>query len=204
MKRMDRQPISHGGVFDDEAFAHEYARKHWKMAVRVGEAYAKKLKKSGFRQGRVLDVGCGFGATNLTLAERFPDSEFVGIDLSEPLLAMAREAAHERDLAGRARFEKADVMEIPFEDDSFDGLVNLNMVHLVDDPARMLDEMERVLAPDGFLFLADLKRSFLGMFEREIRSALSSWEARELLEGSPLRRGEFLAGLLWWRYECLP
>jgi len=201
---MDREPVTHGGVFNDEALARDYARKHRKMATGFGKAYGKKLKMNGFFQGRVLDVGCGFGATNLTLADQFPDSKFVGIDLSEPLLEMAREAARERGAAGRVRFEKADVMEMPFEDDSFDVLVNLNMVHLVEDPPRMLGEMERVLRRDGFLFLADLKRSFLGLFEKEIRSALTSAEAEDLIRTSPLRAGAFSSGLVWWRYERLP
>lgn len=60
---MDRKPATHGGVFSDEAFAREYARKHWKMAAGFGKTYGKKLKDAGFVQGRVLDVGCGLGAS---------------------------------------------------------------------------------------------------------------------------------------------
>jgi ubiquinone/menaquinone biosynthesis C-methylase UbiE len=149
-------------------------------------------------------VGCGSGATNLALADQLPDSELVGIDLSDPLLEMAREAARKGRLADRVRFEKADVMEIPYEGGSFDVVLNLNMVHLVEDPPRMLSEIARVLRPGGFLFLADLKRSMLGVFEKEIRSALSCSEARELIRGSALVGGSFHAGLLWWRYERLP
>lgn len=201
---MDREPITHGGVFTDEAFARGYAKKHWKMAAGFGKTYGRKLKKGGFVRGRVLDVGCGFGATNLTMADRFPDSEFVGVDLSDPLLEMARDMAEETGVSERVHFEKADVLDLPFEDDSFDVLVNLNMVHLVEDPRRMFGEMERVLRSDGFLFLADLRRSFLGVLEKEIRSALSSTEARELIRNSILRAGAFSAGLVWWRYESVP
>jgi ubiquinone/menaquinone biosynthesis C-methylase UbiE len=201
---MSRKPITHGGVFQDEAFARHYAEQHWKMAEGFGNAYGKKLKKAGFNQGRVLDAGCGFGATVLALADRFPQGEFVGIDLSDPLLDMAREKAEERGVAERVSFQKADVLELPFDDKAFHVLINLNMVHLVDDPSRMLSEAERVLRPDGFLFLADLRRSFLSVFEREIRSALSSGEARDLIRSSCLRRGRFSSGLIWWRYERLP
>ena len=201
---MNREPITHGGVFDDQAFAEDYARKHWRMAAGFGKTYGRKLKECGFVRGRVLDVGCGFGATNLTLVDHFPDSEFVGIDLSNPLLEIARDMAKQRGVSDRVHFERADVLAIPFEDDSCDVLINLNMVHLVEDPTGMLGEMERVLAPDGVLFVADLKRSLLGILEREIRSALSAAEAKELIRDSTLRSGAFSSGLIWWRYESMP
>lgn len=46
----------------------------------------------------MLDAGCGSGAINLILASRFPETEFVGIDLSDLLLEMARKKARERNL----------------------------------------------------------------------------------------------------------
>lgn len=76
------------------------------------------------------------------------------------------------------------------------------MVHLVDAPVRMLDEIERVLKPDGLLFIADLKRSWLALVEREIRAALTLSEAEDLLKRSTLRQGSFSSELLWWRYEA--
>ena len=134
----------------------------------------------------------------------YPDSHLVGIDLSEPLLALAREAAKERGLDRQVSFKKADVLEVPFERDSFDVVLNANMAHLGEDPDRMLNEIERVLVPGGFLFMIDLRRSFLGVLEREIRSAFSAGEARELLARSQLREGSFSTSLLWWRFESAP
>lgn len=201
---MDRKPLRHAGIFHDKAFAGEYVRKHWKMAKGFGERYGKKLRGAGFRGGRILDAGCGFGATNLALAHLFPQTDLVGIDLSIPLLDLGRVAAAEAGVEGRVLFQEADVMEIPFDDDEFDVVLNLNMVHLAEDPGRMLAELERVLKPRGFLFLADLRRSFLGILEREIKSAFTSPEARALIRKSPLRRGVFSSGILWWRYEALP
>ncbi|GAH43039.1 unnamed protein product, partial [marine sediment metagenome] len=74
------------------------------------------------------------------------DSKIIGIDLSEPLLRLAREAAEIADVGERVRFEKADVQKIQHEDNSFDVAINVNMVHLVEDPVRMLNE--NVLQPD--------------------------------------------------------
>jgi ubiquinone/menaquinone biosynthesis C-methylase UbiE len=171
------------------------------MAERFGHEYATKLSACGFETGCVLDVGCGFGATQLVLADRFDRAEFVGIDLSDPLLRLAREAAESAGVASRVRFEHADVQQIPYDRDAFDVVLNANLVHLVEDPVAMLNEIERVLAPGGLLFIADLRRSWLGWIEREIRSALTLAEAKELLGRSALRPGVFSKDLLWWRYE---
>jgi ubiquinone/menaquinone biosynthesis C-methylase UbiE len=198
---MKRGPLTHEPVFDED-FAQGYADRHQKIAVKFGQEYAEKLSSRGFRQGRILDVGCGFGATVLVLADRFPDSEIVGIDLSEPLLRLAEQTAQPMDLGERVRFEKADAQDIPYDDDSFDAVINLQMVHIVDDPVRMLNEIERVLVPDGCLFVADIKRSWVGLVDKVFRSALTLEEARDLVRRSELREGTFSSDLLWWRFEA--
>lgn len=198
---MKRASLSHSRVFDDKDYAEAYARQHQGMGEKFGQEYAKKLSARGFQQGRIIDVGCGSGATGLVLAERFVDSEVVGIDLSEPLLQLARRTAQDSDLGDRVSFEIADVQEIPYEDDSFDVVINTNMLHLVEHPITMLNEIERILVPVGHLFIADLRRSWLGLLENEIRSALTMGEARELLAQSRLRKGTLRSSLLWWRFE---
>jgi ubiquinone/menaquinone biosynthesis C-methylase UbiE len=122
--------------------------------------------------------------------------------LSEPLLRLARSAGHECGLGERVLFERADAQELPYEHDTFDVVINANMVHLVDAPIKMLNEIERVLAPNGHLFIADLRRSWLGLVEKEIRSGLTLSEAREMIGRSELRPGVLSRGLLWWRYEA--
>jgi ubiquinone/menaquinone biosynthesis C-methylase UbiE len=198
---MKRIPLTHERVFSNENYAESYAKQHWKMAEKFGQEYAGKLAAQGFKQGKIIDVGCGFGATNLVLAERFVDSEIVGIDLSEPLLQLAGTTAESKGLSGRVRFEKADVQEIPFADNTFDVAINVNMVHLVEEPIKMLNEIERILLPGGHLFIADLRRSWLGLLEEEIKAGLTIGEARRLFAQSELRSGDFSWSLIWWKFE---
>jgi ubiquinone/menaquinone biosynthesis C-methylase UbiE len=198
---MKRSPVTHGGIFSDEDFAQKYAEKHRKMAENFGREYTEKLSSRSFERGRILDVGCGFGGTAIALAQAFPNAEILGVDLSDPLLQIADQTAKAADLQERVTFEKEDVHRIPYEDDSFEVVLNIGMVHLVDDPIKMLDEMERVLVPDGFLFIADLRRSWLGLIEKEIKSALTLEEARDVISQSELREGTFSSDLLWWRFE---
>jgi len=198
---MKRTPLTHEEIFSDENFARRYAKNHQRMSQKLGETYARKLKAGGFQKGRIVDVGCGAGATAIVLAQKFVDCEVIGIDLSEPLLKIAREAVQAEKLGDRVKFEKADVQAIPYEDNRFDVVINLNMVHLVADPVKMLNEMERILKPDGMLFIADLKRSWLAIIEKEIKASLTLPEAKALFKQSNLRSGVFSGGLLWWRFE---
>jgi ubiquinone/menaquinone biosynthesis C-methylase UbiE len=121
--------------------------------------------------------------------------------LSEPLLNLAKVSTRLSDLHERVRFESADVHKIPYEDSSFDVVLSVNMVHLVEDPVQMLNEMERILAPNGMVFVADLRRSWLGLIEKEIKHAFTVDEARSLFRQSTMRQGVFSSTMLWWRFE---
>jgi ubiquinone/menaquinone biosynthesis C-methylase UbiE len=199
---MKRLPLTHGRVFDDESFAERYAERHQKMVERFGREYAGKLASRGFNRGRIIDVGCGFGGMDIVLACQFADSEIVGIDLSDPLLRLANRSAQVAGLGDRVTFEKADVHQIPYDDDSFDAVINTNMVHLVDDPTQMLNEIERILVPDGCLFIVDIRRSWIGLLDKTFKSALTLDEAKDLIDRSNIREGSFSSSLLWWRFEA--
>ena len=199
---MKRSPLTHTPIFADQAFAERYANRHRKMVEAFGQEYADKLSARGFRDGRIIDVGCGFGAMNLVLAQQFTDAEIVGIDLSDPLLQLAERSARAAGVDNRVRFEKGDVHQIPYDDASFDVAISTNMVHLVDDPQQMLNAIERILTPNGHLFIADVRRSWIGLLDSTFRSALTLEEARELFGSSRLRDGTFSSSLMWWRFEA--
>ncbi len=186
--------------FNDHAFALQYIKHHRKMAENFGKKAARRLSEHGVTKGTVLDMGCGFGLTDIVLAQNIPDINIVGIDLSDHLLRHAAQCLEESGLQQKIRFEKADVEKLPFDDDTFDAVLNINMVHLVDSPVKMLDEIERVLVPEGYLFIVDIRRSLIGLFEREFRSALSIDEAEALFAKTRIRDGHFSKNLLYWEF----
>jgi ubiquinone/menaquinone biosynthesis C-methylase UbiE len=198
---LKRLPPDRDTVFSDTAFASRYANRHAGMQRRFAKEYTEKLKVRGFRRGRILDAGCGFGETLILLGQSFPESVLTGIDLSDPLLDIARSSASRAGVSERIEFEKADVCSIPHPDKYFEVALNINMVHLVEHPVQMLDELERVLTDDGFLFIADIRRSWIGLLEREFLSALTVREAKQLLSQSTIRKGAMTSSMLWWRYE---
>ena len=198
---MKRGPITHERVFEDEDFATTYAKKHKKMVEKFGHEYTAKLRSRGFERGRIMDVGCGSGGTAIVLANNLPHAEVYGIDLSQPLLDIAKVSSRLSDLHDRVKFESADVHNIPYEQHSFDVVLSINMVHLVEDPVQMLNEMARILAPNGVVFIADLRRSWLALLEKEIKNALTLDEAKALLGQTRLPQGSFSSNILWWRFE---
>lgn len=188
--------------FNDKSFAELYIKKHKKILRKLGYRYAEKLKNRGFCDGKIIDVGCGFGGMCLVLAREFPDCEVTGVDLSLSLLDYARNSICEGAIKERVKFEIGNVEKMSFEDNSFDVVFNVNMVHWVSDPISMLNEIERILKPEGSLFLKDLRHSWLKMFEKEINNAFALERAKKVIEDSELRKGSFSSSPLWWNFEA--
>jgi ubiquinone/menaquinone biosynthesis C-methylase UbiE len=95
---------------------------------------------------RILDVGTGTGAAALRLAERFPNAEIVGVDLSDAMLAHARQNTPP-DLRERLTFQRADASALPFAAGSFELVTHANMI-------PFFDEVGRVVAPGGHALFA--------------------------------------------------
>lgn len=109
-------------------------------------------------RGRILDVGCGDGITDLGLVLRTGCQELVGIDPFrgfERLPEILDAARVPRDaVPANLRFMAEDANHLPFEDSSFDVLVSWGSVeHIAGGYLRALDEMRRVLKPGGLLFI---------------------------------------------------
>lgn len=99
---------------------------------------------------RVLEAGCGVGAQTIHLAANSPQADFTCVDISEASLAAAEMAVAYRGLTN-ARFQQADIFNLPFDESTFDeAFVCFVLEHLAD-PARALAGVRRVLRPGGGL-----------------------------------------------------
>jgi SAM-dependent methyltransferase len=109
---------------------------------------------------RVLDVACGHGRHTLELARR--GFRVTGVDLSEPSLALAREAAADEDLD--VELVHADMREIPFREE-FDAAVNLftsfGYLESEQEDERALAAIARGLKPGGALLLETINAAVL-------------------------------------------
>jgi SAM-dependent methyltransferase len=113
------------------------------------------FEAAGLRPGeRVLDVGCGSGATTIAAAQQVgADGAVTGVDVSPPLLDLARRRAAR---AGASiEFIEGDAQTYPFPPNTFDALISRNGLMFFDDPVAAFSNFARTLEPAGRLvFLA--------------------------------------------------
>jgi SAM-dependent methyltransferase len=95
----------------------------------------------------VADVGCGHGASTITMAEAFPNSQFFGFDYHPESIARAREAAEEAGVADRITFEVASAKDYPGT--GYDLVCMFDCLHDMGDPVGASAHVRETLAPSG-------------------------------------------------------
>lgn len=102
----------------------------------------------------VIDVGCGCGATTLAAAQvAGPAGTALGIDLSEPMLSVARRRARER-AAATVRFEQADAQTCALPAAAFDVAISRFGTMFFTDPQAAFTNVASALTPGARLCLA--------------------------------------------------
>jgi SAM-dependent methyltransferase len=96
---------------------------------------------------RVADVGCGFGASTLIMAQAFPRSTFVGYDYHELSIRGARLAAEQAGVADRVSFEVALATEYPGRD--YDFVAFFDCLHDMGDPVAVARHVRGSLRREG-------------------------------------------------------
>lgn len=102
----------------------------------------------------LLDVGCGPGTITADLATRLKGGTVIGIDLSEEVVALAREQ-HLASSGADLSFRTGDVYSLDFVDATFDVVYAHQVLQHLSRPVEAFEEMRRVLKPEGFLAVRD-------------------------------------------------
>lgn len=144
----------------------------------IGQRLLARLAFMKLRPERIVDVGCGAGASRAALAERYPEAQWLGLDLSETMLAAGRPAGLRAALgrwAGRAPLlAVAEAGALPLAADSADLLVSNLMLHWHPTPHTVFPEWQRVLRRDGLLLFSVFGPDTL----KELRAAMLAVESR--------------------------
>jgi len=136
---------------------------------RVEDAYRKPLIESGARTSlasagagaRALDCGIGTGSLSIALDSILPKPiAYHGIDVSGEMLATAEVTMQQTGLS--PKLIQADILSIPYADQSFDLVMAAHVLEHLPEPQRALTEMIRVLKPGGLLFVCMTQRSVFG------------------------------------------
>ena len=120
-------------------------------------ARRRALELAGVRNGEaVLEVAVGTGLTFRELLKANPDGQNHGVDLTEAMLAKAKDKV--RDSGARYDLSVGDAYDLRFADATFDVLMNNYMFDLLpeQDFERVLTQFRRVLKPNGRLVLVNM------------------------------------------------
>jgi ubiquinone/menaquinone biosynthesis C-methylase UbiE len=187
-------------------------------------AHARRLagaRASAGSPGRALDIGTGPGQIVLKLARHLPGWQLLGVDRSPSMIRQAlaarelalRGASHAPgELTTRVEFLLADGNRLPFADASFDLVLSNSVLHHLERPAGVFEEIARVVKRDGAILLRDLRRpSRLGytlhvrwhgrrysgtmhkLYCDSVRAAYTQEELFAMLQASPLRGARVFA-----------
>lgn len=128
----------------------------------LGGVSRRRARLLGRAEGKVLEVGVGTGR-NL---DTYPEGvQLTGIDASEGMLERARRRSVDLGVDEVISLKRADVQDLPYDDDSFDTVTATCVFCSVADPVRGLEEVHRVVRPDGRVLLLEHVRprnTFLG------------------------------------------
>ncbi|MBK6904318.1 MAG: methyltransferase domain-containing protein [Saprospirales bacterium] len=148
---LDRaNPAIHFGYYDEKARVHKDA------LFRLNEVMAD-LASIG-PECRVLDAGCGLGASALWLAKN-RGAQVTGINLVSGQVSAASKLAEKNGLEGLLQFVQADYHQTPFPDESFEVVWACESLCHSPDKRAFYREAFRVLRPGGRLVMAEYIRS---------------------------------------------
>ena len=147
-------------VFEYDESAEEYDKavklySEW-LGVDMKDEALKVLKEVPVKpSSRILDMSTGTGNIIFLLRELHPetDCEFVGTDLSIGMLRVAQRKFSEAHMV--VPLLHTQVMELPFDDDSFDVVTHAGGINTFSDIPASLREWVRVLKPNGFMLIGD-------------------------------------------------
>jgi ubiquinone/menaquinone biosynthesis C-methylase UbiE len=131
------------------------------MRRKFGADYADTIRKIAHtaapRPGdKILDIATGTGTVALALSNLTNNQcHITGIDISESMLASARENVLKAGLQDRFVFQTASAEQLPFDSDTFDLVTSSLAIHHTE-VMRVLSEMLRVLKPGGRITVADV------------------------------------------------
>lgn len=151
---------------------------------------------------RILDLGCGTGWASRRMARVVTEGEVVGLDVADEMLCRAERASAG---IGNVRYVWGSAEKIPAPDDPFTKVLSVESFYYYADQGKALDELRRVLAPGGKLFILinlykdnhyslrwvqELKVPVQALSEAEYLALLGShgfqeWMARRIPDRSP-------------------
>lgn len=155
-----------GEMFD--RIAHRYDLLNRVLSLGIDQGWRRKAVRALQLDpgARVLDLATGTADLAILIARKTPGATVVGLDPAERMLAVGRTKTARADLDDRVELITGDAQELPFPDDSFDGVTIAFGIRNVPDRPRALREMARVTRPGGRIAVLELSEPGAGPIGR--------------------------------------
>ncbi|QBG47637.1 bifunctional demethylmenaquinone methyltransferase/2-methoxy-6-polyprenyl-1,4-benzoquinol methylase UbiE [Verrucomicrobia bacterium S94] len=142
-------------MFDRIAKNYDVANRAISMGMDKGWRKKTVQLLKPFRSGRYLDIGTGTGDLVFEIIDQSAGVRVDGIDPSEQMLAIAKDKAEKRKVGDSVSFFTADALDLPMENDTYDGIVSGFCFRNIERRQKALEEMRRVLKPGGMLVVLE-------------------------------------------------
>lgn len=149
------QRITEPEVMDSPQEAIEYDAMDF---LEVNTAFAESAISLCPETARILDAGTGTARIPIIMCQRCPQWQIIGIDLAQSMLEIGRKNVEQAGLQQQIKLELVDAKQMPYPDVHFDMIVSNSIIHHLPNPLPFLQEIKRVLKPNGAIFIRDLLR----------------------------------------------
>jgi ubiquinone/menaquinone biosynthesis C-methylase UbiE len=109
-------------------------------------------------EGKVLDLGCGFGILGMRLCSMDEFSTVIGLEKSRTLVRTAEVITSRHGYNGRITPKAWPDDNLPFPDGEFDAVVSFLSLHKWNDPQKVFAEIERVRKKGSIVYVSDFRR----------------------------------------------
>lgn len=154
-----------------------------KRNIKAVEQLFSQIDLSNVKQA--LEIGCGIGVVSSHLAKKY-GWNVTGIDLDPDQI----ERAKNNNIENKSlKFLEADATELPFKNNEFDMVLSFDALHHIPWWDKALEEINRVLKPEGFYVLNDLAFPMLKIFEGLLEKYMSIFAVDDIIHC--LKRNNF-------------
>ncbi len=155
----------------------------------------KLVKLANAKPGdRILDIATGTGDVAIEFAEQHKDISIIGVDFSEAMLEAAKKKVAAKGLESSITFQYGDALALPFQNNQFDVITMAFGIRNVENCAKALEEMKRVLKPGGRMLILEFSKPsawilpfywlYLNLFIPLLGTLFSKQEAYQYLSHS--------------------